>query len=83
MEKAIVKVCLGTTCHLMGSSHLQTLEQDLPEHLATRTTVKWSRCLGLCKDDNYGKAPYVIVGDKVISEATIFKIVDALEAVLN
>lgn len=79
MSKIIISVCLGTTCHLMGSSHLQTLEQDLPENIRNRVTVKWSRCLGFCKEENYGKAPFVLVGKELVDEATVHKIIDRIE----
>jgi len=83
MEKITVSVCLGTTCHLMGSSHLQTLEQDLPERFRERTSVKWSRCLGHCKEENHGRAPFVLVGDELVCEATVYKIVEKLETLLK
>ncbi len=83
MKIITVKVCLGTTCHLMGSSHLQTLEQDIPEHLRDRVAITWSRCLGYCKDENHGKAPYVLVGNEVMGEATVFGIVEKLELLLK
>ncbi len=81
MEKISVKVCLGTTCHLMGSSHLQSLEQDLPQYLRDRVEIKWSRCLGHCKEENYGRAPFVLVGEEMICEATVFKIIEKLDEI--
>ncbi|KMQ50071.1 TRX domain protein [Chitinispirillum alkaliphilum] len=79
MEKIVISVCLGTTCHLMGSSYLQNLENDLPSTFRDKVEIHWHRCLGYCRDENYGKAPFVLVGEELLSEATLFKILEKLE----
>jgi len=67
MEKITVRICTGTTCFLMGGSWLESLEENLPERLRERVEVVGVPCLGYCKDREYGKAPYVVVGSEVLS----------------
>lgn len=80
MEKIEVKICMGTTCFVMGSSSLQELIETLPAKFGQKVTVEGITCLGLCNVDwEYSKAPYVKVDDEVISEATVEKVIDAVE----
>ncbi|MFP4163742.1 MAG: NAD(P)H-dependent oxidoreductase subunit E [Chitinispirillaceae bacterium] len=83
MDKITIRICLGTTCHLMGSSYLQTLEQDMPENLREKIRIEWSRCLGYCKDENYGSAPFVIVEGELVEKATAHDIIRKVEELLN
>lgn len=82
MSKISISVCLGTTCHLMGSSHLQNLPQELPSALLEAVEINWKRCLGLCHS-NQGKAPFVIINEEVVSEATMPRIVEKVEYMLQ
>ncbi len=85
MEKKInVKVCLGTTCFIMGSANLQELLDIIPERYGDRVTVSGAPCLGLCSIEwEYAKAPYVKVDDEVVKEATVDKILKIIEVRLN
>lgn len=82
MDKKIsVKVCLGTTCFVMGSSNLQELIETVPKKYGDRVEVAGVPCLGLCSIDwEFSKAPYVKVDDEVIKEATTEKVLSAIEA---
>ncbi len=82
MSKVIVTVCLGTTCHLMGASHLQSLSNELSEIQSQHVEIQWKRCLGYC-NSNPGKAPFVIIDGEVISEATLPKIAEKIETILQ
>lgn len=80
MEKIEVKICSGTTCFVMGSSYLNELYDILPEKFGDRVVVKPSLCLEQCsKSDKHSKAPYVQVGEDIISEATVQKVVECIE----
>ena len=60
MEKISVKVCLGTTCFVMGGSNLQELNDIIPKKYGDKVEVIGSPCLGLCSINwEYSKAPYV------------------------
>ena len=80
MAKVNVKVCLGTTCFVMGSSNLQELIDIVPKKYGKDVDVAGSPCLGLCSIDwEFSKAPYVKVNDEVIKEATVEKVIAAID----
>lgn len=85
MEKKIsVKVCLGTTCFVMGSANLQELIDTVPAKYGDKVEVSGVPCLGLCSIDwEFSKAPYVKVDDEVIKEATVEKVLKAIDMKLN
>ena len=80
MAKVNVKVCLGTTCFVMGSSNLQELLDLVPRKYGDAVDVAGSPCFGLCSIDwEFSKAPYVKVNDEVIKEATVEKVLAAID----
>ena len=84
MTKILVKVCLGTTCFVMGGNNLQELNEIIPRKYGTKVEIESSNCLGLCSINwEYSKAPYVKVDDEVIMEATVEKVLEAIEKRLN
>lgn len=84
MEKIKVDVCLGTTCFVMGGSHLQELTEILPRKYGDKVEVNGSTCLKMCSNNTeYSKAPYVRVNDEIISEATTEKVVEKINEILN
>ena len=81
MEKVSVKVCLGTTCFVMGGSNLQELSEIIPKKYGDKVEVAGSPCLGLCSIKmEYAKAPYVKVDNDVIEDATVEKVIAAIDA---
>lgn len=78
-EKLTVKICTGTLCYVMGGADLQLLSEYMPEELVDRVEIKGSTCLDICNQPNAPKAPFVMVGDKLISEASIGKVVEAIK----
>lgn len=84
MAKVNVKVCLGTTCFVMGSSNLQELIELVPKKYGEDVEVAGSPCLGLCSIDwEFSKAPYVKVNNEVIKEATVEKVLAAIDRELK
>lgn len=79
MEPITVTICAGTTCAVMGGSHLLMLEEDLPEHLRNRVEVKGARCLELCDGNRSDEAPYVKINGELMVEATLPRILARLE----
>lgn len=81
MDKKIsVQVCLGTTCFVMGSANLQELIDLVPRKYGDKVEVTGANCLGLCSIEwEYSKAPYVKVDDDVIKEATVEKVLAAID----
>lgn len=83
MDPIKVVVCAGTTCYVMGSSHLLTLADYLePEELA-RVEITGAVCLGFCEKGQYGEAPYVLIDGQVVSEATLPSVLAALRERLH
>ena len=79
-EKINVKVCLGTTCFVMGGVNLQELNEIIPKKYGDKVELSGSPCLGLCSIKwEYSKAPYVKVDDDVIEEATVEKVLKAID----
>ena len=84
MEKISVKVCLGTTCFVMGGSNLQELNDIIPQRYGDKVEVSGSNCLNLCSIHwEYSKAPYVKIDDDVITEATVTKVLEAIDKKLG
>lgn len=84
MEKVSVKVCLGTTCFVMGSANLQELIEIVPAKYGDKVDVSGVPCLGLCSVDwEFSKAPYVKVNNEVVKEATVEKVLSAIDKALE
>lgn len=81
MNKVHITVCLGTTCHLMGSSHLQTLDSDLPAEIRNMVVLQYRRCLELCSGKDPDKAPFVIINGEVMTNATVHRIIDKINEI--
>ena len=80
MAKVEVKVCLGTTCFVMGGSNLQDLNDIIPQKYGDKVELSAANCLGLCSINwEYSKAPYVKVNEEVVSEATAEKVLEEIE----
>lgn len=84
MAKVEVKVCLGTTCFVMGGSNLQELNEIIPSKYGDKVTISGANCLGLCSINwEYSKAPYVQVNDEVVAEATVKKVLAEIDKQLG
>ncbi|MBR1908191.1 NAD(P)H-dependent oxidoreductase subunit E [bacterium] len=80
MSKVKVNVCMGTTCFVMGGSNLQELMEIVPKKYGDKVEVTGSPCLGLCSINwEYSKAPYVKVNDETVVEATVEKVLEAID----
>lgn len=82
-DKVIVKICTGTMCYVMGGAELQLLDEHMPTELADRVEISGAPCLDICNQGNGARAPFVKVGGRVISEATINKVIAAVREELN
>lgn len=80
MERIQVRVCVGTTCFVMGGNNLQELNDIIPRKYGDKVEVLGSNCLGLCSINwEYSKAPYVKIDNDVISEATVEKVLKVID----
>ena len=79
MSKIEVEICMGTTCFIMGGESLQELASILQRKYPDKVDTKGIVCHGLCNTDcQYSQAPYVKVDGEVISEATVEKVLTAV-----
>ena len=84
MEKIKVKVCMGTTCFVMGGGNLQELNEIIPKKYGDTVEISATNCLGLCSINwEYSKAPYVKVDEEIISEATVEKVIESIDKKLG
>lgn len=83
MEKLIVKICTGTLCYVMGGSELQLLGDCLPEELQDKVEIVGATCLDFCNQEGHGKAPFVIVGQTLVTAATISKVIEQINSELK
>ncbi len=79
MKKVDVEICFGTTCFVMGGSHLQELENRIGKDLKDIVNIIPQNCMGLCKDEKYNQAPYVRVNGQIVDAATIEKVIDKIK----
>lgn len=84
MEEQIrITVCCGTTCHLMGSSEILIYKKDIEEKFHNRVVIYGSPCLGNCKEYAAASAPFVKVGQEIICQASVEKLVTYLNHLFN
>ena len=79
MEKLDVKICIGTTCYIMGASQLQHLEDYLDKKYLDRVNISGSQCLGCCQDQSYENSPFVEIDGDIIENATMVKVIKEIE----
>ena len=79
-----VKICMGTTCFVMGGNSLQELYDLVPVRYGNDVELTGIPCLGLCSSSGeYSKAPYVKVNDTVIKEATVDKVLTEIDKAIG
>ncbi len=78
MEKIKVTICTGTTCFVMGAGDLLAIGDHLGDDLKDKIELSGSTCLDLCKNGQFGKAPFAKVNETIIAEATITKVAEAI-----
>jgi NADH:ubiquinone oxidoreductase subunit E len=83
MEKLLVKVCVGTTCYVMGGSELADLAQSVPMAWRDKVAIEGTVCLDLCRNTAKLKPPYVLVGDQIVDQASTEKVLKVLRGLLT
>lgn len=83
-EKIKVVICTGTTCYVLGGSQLLVLDEMLPDDMKSFVEIEGTTCLNYCKDQaQFGKPPYVKIGEHLVGEATPGRIVQFIRELLN
>lgn len=83
MRKIKVSICTGTACFVMGASEIMLLEEELSPELREIVEIEGVTCLELCKNSEYGKAPFVKVNDEVLSQATLPLVLEKINQLAN
>ena len=84
MEQLTVKICQGTTCFVMGGAGLQELIDIIPRKYGNKVNVSGTPCLNMCTEQSgYAKAPFVQIGDDIIVEATVDKVLEEIDRKLR
>ena len=83
MKKTVVKICMGTTCFVMGASELQELEEIIPKKFGNSVDIQGVTCLDYCSSCSESQAPYVLVDDEVVNKATVEKVMEVIERKLK
>lgn len=83
MKHVTVTICTGTTCFVMGAGPLQDVAERLPEDVRPFVDIAASHCLGLCKDRNFGRAPFVKIDDQVLPSVTLDQLVETVVAAVR
>ena len=83
MDKIEVKVCVGTTCYVMGGSELTDLAKLVPPAWKDKVDVQGSVCLDFCRNQNRLKPPFVLVGGQVVDQASVEKVFTVLRGMLS
>ena len=83
MDRIKVRICAGTTCYLMGGMYLQSLEEPLDPETRDMVDIEGARCLGLCKGENYGKAPFVMINELVLGEANLPTVIERIRSLIS
>lgn len=83
MSKIKVTICTGTSCYLMGASHLLQFDEVVDPGIRDQVEIAGAHCLGLCELAGSGKAPFAKVNEQIIADATLMKILDQVRRVLG
>ncbi len=75
-----VEVCHGTSCFVAEGKIIQELNEIVPKKYGNKVKLENCNCLGLCSIHwEKSKAPYVKVDNDIINEATVPKVIEAID----
>lgn len=74
----MVKVCAGTSCHLLGNQAIMDVLENMPAFLRKQVEIGYTSCLGHC-----GQGPCITIGDKLIEHASPEKVLAVIKAELT
>lgn len=84
MENQIrITVCCGTTCHLMGSSEILIYKKEIEQRYDNKVVIYGSPCLGNCKEYAAASAPFIMIGDELICQANVDKVIAYLNNIFE
>ncbi len=66
MKKVEVRICVGTTCHLMGGSILVNEINKLPVEILEGISLKYATCFDVCQGEV--TPPVVMINGKLFGD---------------
>ena len=78
MRPLLIEICIGTSCHLMGSQDLADMLETLPPPMRQRIDLRGVTCLRNCR-----KGPNVRINGIILSEMTPERLQIIIEDNLN
>lgn len=73
--KVKVEICIGTSCHLMGSPLIIEFLENLPESVKVRLNIVYATCLKRCQE-----GPRLTIGGRSLTRATPEMVLKTLQA---
>ncbi|MGM0640066.1 MAG: NAD(P)H-dependent oxidoreductase subunit E [Thermotogota bacterium] len=67
-----IEICVGTTCHLMGSSSIIEALEDIEEKIKDKIEIKYTTCFELCHGQM--KPPIIKIDNKFYEDINPEKI---------
>lgn len=78
LQKIEVKICVGTSCHLMGSSLIIDFIKTLPLSVKKRLEIEYVSCFSQCN-----RGPRIDIGGQPILNATPEKVKKTLKSLIE
>ena len=75
MQPINVVICTGTACYVMGAASLLSVKEEVDAELSARIQLSGCSCMGFCKQQGQGRAPFAKVNETVITDATLNKLI--------
>lgn len=78
--KVKVRICVGTSCFVMGAAQIQSIEFNAPADIVDKIEIIEERCMNLCKNvkTKYNRGPFVFVNDELVEEASYEKVIEKI-----
>lgn len=63
-----IKICVGTSCHLMGSPALMDTYENFEENIKNRITLEYSTCFSACQ--GVYTSPVIKINEEIFGDMT-------------
>ncbi|AZO96293.1 (2Fe-2S) ferredoxin domain-containing protein [Halocella sp. SP3-1] len=73
-EKISIEVCVGTSCHLMGSNLIMECLDRLADNIKEKIDLRYVQCMDRC-----GKGPNVRIAGVVLDKVTPETVVEEIK----
>ncbi|MGE0079559.1 MAG: NAD(P)H-dependent oxidoreductase subunit E [Bacteroidales bacterium] len=77
-NKISIRICVGTTCYVKGNREIKKAMENLPEEIKSRVEVKGAIDIDGCETGKAMEHPYVEINGKVLANATVEKVLAAI-----